>query len=100
MNVIPNTNNNLHLAVAVNKTSDDDGESKTTDVIFVPIIAWAVETLRENLPLRITPLAVGNDNEAEGLKYVYNVETCAWYALNHAHHGNGRDDLLKLFSLI
>ena len=98
MNVIRNNNTDLTLAVPVNELTD--GESKTIDVAFMPIIGWELEKLRDDLPLRITALAVGNDNEDEGLKYVYNVETEAWYCLNNDHHGNGRDDLLKLFTLI
>ncbi len=96
-NVIPNTTE-LTLAVAVNEMTDDGDNSKCTDVIFAPIVGWSIETLREDLPVRVIPVAVGSDND-EGMKVAYDKTTDDWYVCNGQQQGNGKADLIKLFNI-
>ena len=96
-NVIPNTTE-LTLAVAVNEMADDGDNSKCTDVIFAPIVGWTLETIHDDLPVRVTPVSIGSDND-KGLKVAYNKTTDEWYVCNSEQQGSGTADLIKLFNI-
>lgn len=96
-NVIPNTTE-LMLAVAVNEMTDDGDNSKCTDVIFVPIVGWTLETIHDDSPVRVIPVAVGSDND-DSLKVAYETTTEKWYVCNGEQQGSEKKDLIKLFNI-
>ena len=96
-NVIPNTTE-LMLAEPVHEMTDEGDNSKCTDVVFVPVIGWMLETIHDDSPVRVIPVSVGGDND-EGLKVTYNKKTDAWYVCNGQQQGNGKADLIKLFNV-
>ena len=95
-NVIPNTTE-LTLVVAVNEMTDDGDNSKCTNVIFAPIVGWTLETIHDDLPVRVIPVAVGDNGD--GLKVTYNKTKDEWFVCNSQQQGSGKADLIKLFNI-
>ena len=89
-NFIPNTNNNLMLAVLLH---EHDSE-QPVDVVFIPVIGWSIEKYDQ---LRVW--AIGTDNDDENLKIIFNVDSSNWYVLNKQITGSGKDDLIELINL-
>jgi len=96
MKVITNATG-LMLVIPVHEITD--GNSKCTDVKLTPVISWVLEKPHKNFPVRITPVAVGTDNDDEGMKIVYNEMTEDWYVCNADQQGRGKTDLIELFNI-
>ncbi len=89
----------LMLVKPVCEVIDGGRRGKCTDIFFMPVIAWELNDLDNRIPINTKPVAVGSDNEDGDLKIVYRKSTNDWYVCNSDHHGNGKEDLIKLINV-